>query len=1040
MTRLTFLRKQSFNLETPHVVSYFIDGLLALPHRFAKPLWILSLLATALGWMREPATAQAGGLLFSAVTISGSNLIVSGSGGLAGAGYYVMASTNLGALPLASWNMISTNVFAANGQFTSTIPIAPTIPQDFFIVSMNSSPTIPGPVLAYGFNAGSGTIVTDASPNAITGTISAATWTTSGRYGDALSYNGTTSYVNVGNPTPLKLTGSMTLEAWVMATGVPADDGQIIAKSGSASPSVGWQFKTSADTGTRTFAIAVSPDGSSLVQRYGTTVVALNTWYHVAGVYNAGAGTLDIYVNGVLDDGALSGTVPGSQFDPNLSVSIGKRSGGWYFQGTIDEVRVRNVALTAAQIQADMNTPIGNTPTAPGNLTATAVSTNQINLNWTASGANLGVASYLVERQGPLTTNFAQIGTAAVTNYSDTTVAPYSTYGYRVRATDGVGHTGPYSAVAQAYTGLTISPRVAVLTPTRTQQFTVSFTNAVTWLVDGVAGGSASSGTISASGLYTPPAGTGTHTVTATTADLSLSTNAIVYVTTNPGMFTHHNDNLRTGQNQNETVLSPANVTSSKFGKLFSYPLDGIAYASPLYVANVNIPGKGFHNVVFAASEHDSVYAFDADGLTNNPLWQVSFINPAAGVTTIPLIEAAPDNADYSEVGIAGTPVIDPASGTVYVEASTKEVTGGTTNYVQRLHALDIATGAEKFGGPVVIQASVPGTGDGAQGGMIAFSALHQGQRPGLLLNSGVIYMGFGSHADAPIFFGWLMGYNATNLQQVMVYLTTPNGSGGGIWHAGGGVAADAAGSLYFSTGNGDFDANVGGPDYGDSVEKLSPGGVVLDYFTPHDQANMDAKDLDLSSGGVLLLPDQGGPYPHLLVSAGKTGTIYLINRENMGHFNTNNDSQIVQSLISALPGGTGGTGSFAPPVYFNGHVFFGAVNDFVREFSITNGLLSATPTSLSSATYSYAGAAIAVSANGNTNGILWAVQRNGTTGPGVLHAYDARNLGTELYNSSQSGSRDTLDFAAKFTPATVVNGRVYVASMSQLTVYGLLP
>ena len=1013
---------------------------MALPHRFAKPLCVLSLLA-ALGWISGPVAAQTSNLVFSSVTISGIDLIVSGSGGLAGAGYYLMGSTNLGVPPLASWNTVSTNVFAANGQFTNTIPIVPTIPQDFFIVSMNSSPTIPGPVLAYSFDAGSGTTVADVSPNAITGTISGATWTTSGRYGNALSFNGTTSYVNVGNPTPLKLTGSMTLEAWVMATGVPADDGQIIAKSDSASPSVGWQFKTSPDTGVRTFAISISPDGSSLVQRYSTTVVALNTWYHVAGVYNAGAGTLDIYINGVLDDGTLrGGTVPASQFDPSQNVLIGKRGSGWYFKGTIDELRVYNVPLTQAQIQADMNTPIGNTPTAPGTLTATAVSGNQINLNWTASAANLGVASYLVERQGPLTTNFAQIGTTAVTNYSDTTVAPYSTYGYRVRATDGVGQTGPYSTVAQAYTGLSINPHLAVLTPTRTQQFTVNFASAVNWSVDGVAGGSASSGTITAAGFYSPPAGAGTHVVAATTADLSLSTNAIVYVTTNPGMFTHHNDNLRTGQNQNETVLSPANVTSSKFGKLFSYPLDGIAYAAPLYVANVNIPGKGFHNVVFAASEHDSVYAFDADGLTNNPLWQVSFINPAAGVTTIPLIEAAPDNADYSEVGIAGTPVIDPASGTVYVEASTKEVTGGTTNYVQRLHALDITTGAEKFGGPVVIQASVPGTGDGAQGGMIAFSALHQGQRPGLLLNSGVIYMGFGSHADAPIFFGWLMGYNATNLQQVMVYLTTPNGSGGGIWHAGGGVAADAAGSLYFSTGNGDFDANVGGPDYGDSVEKLSPGGVVLDYFTPHDQANMDANDLDLSSGGVLLLPDQGGPYPHLLVSAGKTGTIYLVNRENMGHFNTNNDSQIVQSLISALPGGTGGTGSFAPPVYFNGHVFFGAVNDFVREFSITNGLLSAAPASLSSATYSYAGAAIAVSANGNTNGILWAVQRNGTTAPGVLHAYDARNLGTELYNSSQSGSRDTLDFAAKFTPATVVNGRVYVASISQLTVYGLLP
>jgi len=1019
---------------------------MALPHRFAKPLCVLSLLA-ALGWISGPVAAQTSNLVFSSVTISGIDLIVSGSGGLAGAGYYLMGSTNLGVPPLASWNTVSTNVFAANGQFTNTIPIVPTIPQDFFIVSMNSSPTIPGPVLAYSFDAGSGTTVADVSPNAITGTISGATWTTSGRYGNALSFDGATSYVNVGNPTPLKLTGSMTLEAWVMATGVPADDGQIIAKSDSASPSVGWQFKTSPDTGVRTFAISISPNGSNLVQRYSTTVVALNTWYHVAGVYNAGAGTLDIYINGVLDDGTLrGGTVPASQFDPSQNVLIGKRGSGWYFKGTIDELRVYNVPLTQAQIQADMNTPIGNTPTAPGTLTATAVSGNQINLNWTASAANFGVASYLVERQGPLTTNFAQIGTTAVTNYSDTTVATYSTYGYRVRATDGVGHTGPYSTVAQAYTGLTISPRVAVLTPTRTQQFTVNFASAVNWSVDGVAGGSASSGTISASGLYSPPAGTGTHTVTATTADLSQSINVLVYVTDTPGVFTYHNDNLRTGQNQNETVLTPANVNSTNFGKLFSYAVDATVYAMPLYVANVNIPGQGYHNVVYVATGHDSVYAFDADGLTNNALWKVSFINPAAGVTTIPAIETYPDPVNCCdltpEVGITSTPVIDPASGTLYVSVTTKEVSGSTTNYVQRLHALDVTTGAEKFGGPVVMQASVPGTGDGSQGGMIPFNALHEGQRPGLLLSGGVVYLAFAGHDDRPPYHGWVLGYNATNLQPVLVYNATPNGSDGGIWQGGGGVAADAAGSLYFSTGNGTFDVNTGGRDYGDSVEKLGTNGGVQDYFTPHDQANMNANDLDLSSGGVLLLPDQTGANPHLLISAGKTSVIYLINRDNMGHYHTNNDYQIVQVVSNAIPAGTqsNGEGVFKPPVYFNGYVYFGAVDDPVRAFKLTNGFLSTSATSVSPEAYTYSGGAITVSANGTTNGIVWAVQRNGTTGPGVLFAYDARNLGTELYNSTQAGSRDTLDIAAKFTPPTIVNGKVFIGSMNQLTAYGLLP
>ena len=273
------------------------------------------------------------------------------------------------------------------------------------------------------------------------------------------------------------------------------------------------------------------------------------------------------------------------------------------------------------------------------------------------------------------------------------------------------------------------------------------------------------------------------------------------------GVFTYHNDNMRTGENLNETVLTPANVNSSTFGKLFSYPIDGLAIASPLYVAGVNIPGQGIHNVVYVATEHDSVYAFDADGLSSTPLWQVSFINPAAGITPVPAADTGETGDIPNEIGITGTPVIDPTTGTLYVVAATKEVVGSTTNYVQRLHALDITTGAEKFGGPVVIQASVPGTGDGASGGQVPFNALRENQRTGLLLTNGVVYFGFASHGDVEPFHGWVLGYNATTLEQVLVYNDTANGSDGGIWMNGDGLATDSTGNLYFITGNGTFDA-----------------------------------------------------------------------------------------------------------------------------------------------------------------------------------------------------------------------------------------
>ena len=589
-----------------------------------------------------------------------------------------------------------------------------------------------------------------------------------------------------------------------------------------------------------------------------------------------------------------------------------------------------------------------------------------------------------------------------------------------------------------------VGPHVAVLTPNQTEQFTADGTG-LTWSVNGVVGGSATVGTIASTGLYTPPTSAGTFTVTATTPGQTASDSATVYVTTDAGVTTYHNDNMRTGDNLNETVLTTTNVNSTTFGKLFTYPLDGLALASPVYMADVNIPGQGIHNVVYVATEHDSVYAFDANGLDSAPLWHDSFIDPAAGVTTVPIADVGEDD-DPDEIGINATPVIDPSTGTLYVVAATKEIVNGQATYVFRLHALDITTGAEKFGGPVVIQASVPGTGIDSSGGMITFNPLRENERTGLLLSNGVVYFAFSSHSDVDPYHGWVFGYNASNLQQVLVYCDTPNSTEGGIWMDEDGLATDSSGDIYFTTGNGGFDANTGGSDYGDSYEKISPTGTVVDYFTPDNQATLNADDLDTSSGGVLLLPTQSGPYPDELVSAGKDGTVYVVNRDNMGHYSATTN-HVIQSLTGIFPNNSGGDGgNFSSPVYFNGYVYFAPVLGTVQAFQLTNGLLSTAPTSQSSEVYGGRGGTMAISANGSSNGILWVLQNpsmgsgGGTTAPGVLHAYDATNLGNELYNSSQAGSRDTLDAWLKFSVPVVVNGQVFVTSSSQLTVYGLLP
>jgi len=500
--------------------------------------------------------------------------------------------------------------------------------------------------------------------------------------------------------------------------------------------------------------------------------------------------------------------------------------------------------------------------------------------------------------------------------------------------------------------------------------------------------------------------------------------------------LTQRNDNARTGQNLQETMLTTTNVTSAGFGKLFSYPVDGAIYGQPLYVQNLQIPSQGFHNVVYVATEHDSVYAFDADQKAPGTLWTVNFTNSANAVTTVPCADEPASTCTFlgTEIGITSTPVIDLSTKTLYVCAFTKE--SGT--YIHRLHALDLTTGAEKFGGPVVIQATVPGNGDGHSGGNVAFSAFTHLQRSALLLLNGVVYLTFASYDDTPPYHGWVLGYDSQTLASVSVLNLTPNGSDGGIWQSGAGPAADASGNVYLITGNGTFDANVGGSDFGDSFVKLQPTASslsVADYFTPSDQYNLQSFDLDLGSGGPLLLPDQTSSHPHLMLSGGKQGTLYLVDRDNMGHFNATDDSQIVQSLVSA-------TGPiFSAPAYWDNKVYIGGLKDTIKLFSLTNGLLSTAFVTQSATTFGFPGALLAVSANGSQNGILWALENAAyrVQLPAVLHAYDANDVSHELYNSTQAGPRDTLGVGVGFAVPTVANGKVYVGTQGELDVFGLI-
>lgn len=492
-------------------------------------------------------------------------------------------------------------------------------------------------------------------------------------------------------------------------------------------------------------------------------------------------------------------------------------------------------------------------------------------------------------------------------------------------------------------------------------------------------------------------------------------------------------DNFRTGATLNEKILTPQNVNTRQFGKLGAFKVDGAVYAQPLFVPGVEVAGKGTHDVIYVATEHDSVYAFDAEKPNDPPLWHVSFLNKARNVT-VPSEDDVQCPFIRPEVGITSTPVIDLKSGTLYVLVRTKiRHTAGADEYFQHLHALAITTGEEKFGGPKLITASVPGRGAGRTNREVAFDPLHENPRAALTLANNNVYLTWASSCDVDPYHGWVIAYDPQTLAQKAVLNVNPDGSEGGIWLADTGPAVDSEGNLYVPTGNGTFDATSGGRDYGDSVLKLDGSSLaVRDYFTPFDQADILAGDSDVGSSGPTLLPDQPGPHRHLLVQPTKHSVIYVIDRDQMGKFHAGSDAIPQRIHMSGE-----GLGAMA---YWNGHVYFATGNDFLRDYSLANGKLSPHSSSVNKFEM---GATPSLSANGNKDAIVWAISTKAWDGPdttpAALYAYDATKVGAPLYTSEQNAHRDRAGMATRFVIPLVVNGRVYFGTRSEVEVYGLL-
>jgi hypothetical protein len=609
---------------------------------------------------------------------------------------------------------------------------------------------------------------------------------------------------------------------------------------------------------------------------------------------------------------------------------------------------------------------------------------------------------------------------------------------------NGAGGTSNTATVSIQSGSVSIAPAIAAVTLTQPQQFTATVPGggAATWMVDGIAGGNGTVGSIGSAGLYTPGTAAGAHTITATSVAYPiLSGTAVAAVTDLAAVTTYHDDVARDGANTHEFALSPSSVASGNFGKVYSCTVDGAIYAQPLWVAGLTINGAR-HNVVFVATGHDSLYAFDADASPCAPLWTVSLIDAAHGAaggeTPVPdgakgyLVGQGQQNL-APEIGVTGTPVIDPASGTLY--AVSKSVNAAQTVFYQRLHAIDLATGTERPGAPATIGATYPGNGDG--GTSVAFNPRTENQRAALALVNGVVYVTWASHEDVAPWYGWVIGYSyaAGALGQVGVFNTAPDAQYAGIWMSGGGPAADAAGNLYLITGNGPFDAtSATAPknDYGDSLLQLTGGLGVSQYFTPSDQAADAASDKDFGAGGAAVLADlpATSPVMHLLLCGGKDGTIYLLNRDALGGLG---DAGAVQKAAF-------GYRIFATGAFWNGNYYLSGDQGPLAQFALTAAQPQITLASSSTHGYGFGGSTPSISAAGSQDGIVWTLDNANfctgnapACGPTVLYAHDATNLANELWNSGARAS-DAAGYAIKFTVPTVANGHVYVGTRGNNT------